>query len=825
MSRIRATPAPPGHRRLADHERARRLAAERLDGPTSRTHEAAWLDEHLVGCSACRAVALGLRGGPGGPARPARAARRSRRGTCGRGPRPPSNGKRALPQVGGGRRAERRRSATRRPALGVLSGIAVIAVVIGATVMSGGSLAPPSTDRRGPDVAARGRSPAGRPVPDRPRSRSAPASSGWVGTSADGRSPTTSTAVDEVCAVERQPDCARSLAATRSDVDLTIHPKSISQSPVRNQAVVVGYRWTGDDAVMVIALPTAEPTATPVPTPTAPTGSTTPAPADDLGRTPASTSPSRRQRDTRAGSPARPRAADQPDADAYPDRRRPTLAIVSGVRVVGEVGRLFARWRVVRLHGPPVRRHRPVRTSTSGASGTTRPGRSPTTTSASSDRGSGASSSAAGRSAPTAARTSRPVRSSSTRRPASETALEAPVWRPVVDPERPLGGRLGRDRHDRPGDAHPGPGRRARSCFAVTAVTASRSTVATAPVAEGDVTEFDVRWDETGTWLAIWIADETDPSIGQSEPPPRRPGVRGRGRDRTVRPRMSPRCLASPSPTVGWRGPLLQGRAARAAGSRSWRGPMSRSAQWSPARSRTSWSSTRGAVPVPACSRARSGVWSASRATPRLVVGSVLTAALALVALPGLAGSRAPSPIEPVPAGAFQQLTIPADDSRSTISISSLDDADRSAGAIDAAALLVEPGAATADAATGRTIADQPKSTASSVLKGANRRRSTGPALHPDRWRDVLRQRHDGDAPAARHGREDLRQAVAASCASSTTTGRRRRAGSSTSTGPTSSPSAAVRRGPATTQVTVVRLLTGPAGAVSFRLIPSATAP
>ena len=37
----------------------------------------------------------------------------------------------------------------------------------------------------------------------------------------------------------------------------------------------------------------------------------------------------------------------------------------------------------------------------------------------------------------------------------------------------------------------------------------------------------------------------------------------------------------------------------------------------------------------------------------------MLTAALALVALPGLAGSRAPSAVEPVPAGAFQPLLGP----------------------------------------------------------------------------------------------------------------------------------------------------------------------
>ena len=72
----------------------------------------------------------------------------------------------------------------------------------------------------------------------------------------------------------------------------------------------------------------------------------------------------------------------------------------------------------------------------------------------------------------------------------------------------------------------------------------------------------------------------------------------------------------------------------------------------------------------------------------------MLTAALALAALPGLTGSRTPSSLEPVPAGAFQQLTILADDPRSTASIGPLDAAHVSAGAIAPDATIVEPGAA-----------------------------------------------------------------------------------------------------------------------------------
>jgi hypothetical protein len=103
----------------------------------------------------------------------------------------------------------------------------------------------------------------------------------------------------------------------------------------------------------------------------------------------------------------------------------------------------------------------------------------------------------------------------------------------------------------------------------------------------------------------------------------------------------------------------------------------------------------------------------------RLVVGSVLTAALALVALPGLAGSRVPSPIEPVPAGAFQQLNILADGSRSTGSIGPLDAAHLSAATIDAGTAIVEPGAGPELSTTGRASVGQPTTNASAIRKGA----------------------------------------------------------------------------------------------------------
>ena len=94
----------------------------------------------------------------------------------------------------------------------------------------------------------------------------------------------------------------------------------------------------------------------------------------------------------------------------------------------------------------------------------------------------------------------------------------------------------------------------------------------------------------------------------------------------------------------------------------------------------------------------------------------MLTAALALVALPGLVGSRAPSPIEPILASEFQQLTIPADESRSAFSIGPLDAAHLSAATIESNDQIAEPGVAQRDT-IGREAVRQPSAAASSSRK------------------------------------------------------------------------------------------------------------
>ena len=105
---------------------------------------------------------------------------------------------------------------------------------------------------------------------------------------------------------------------------------------------------------------------------------------------------------------------------------------------------------------------------------------------------------------------------------------------------------------------------------------------------------------------------------------------------------------------------------------------------------------------------------------PRWVVGSVLTTALALVVLPVSAGSRVPSPFEPVPAGAFQQLDVSANDARSAgASDAAFADAHLSAAALSPTESLVEPPAGDVAAPAARPKTDQPTARASSTRKGA----------------------------------------------------------------------------------------------------------
>ncbi len=95
----------------------------------------------------------------------------------------------------------------------------------------------------------------------------------------------------------------------------------------------------------------------------------------------------------------------------------------------------------------------------------------------------------------------------------------------------------------------------------------------------------------------------------------------------------------------------------------------------------------------------------------------MLTTALALIAVPGFAGSRVPSALEPVPAGAFQPYSNPASTASSTQSMARLDRDFQSAGVLDARSRFIEPGTAPQAEASRRVRVDQPESDSASSRK------------------------------------------------------------------------------------------------------------
>lgn len=95
----------------------------------------------------------------------------------------------------------------------------------------------------------------------------------------------------------------------------------------------------------------------------------------------------------------------------------------------------------------------------------------------------------------------------------------------------------------------------------------------------------------------------------------------------------------------------------------------------------------------------------------------MLIAALALVALPGLAGSRVPNPIEPLPASAFQPLSVPANSARSTVQIDPLDAAHAAAGAVTDRTSFIEAGTAPETGLTDRADVNQPQPASGSAQK------------------------------------------------------------------------------------------------------------
>jgi hypothetical protein len=422
----------------------------------------------------------------------------------------------------------------------------------------------------------------------------------WLGVRDDGAFAYNVADIDAVCPLDRKPDCAPFADGNARRVTLTAIPKFVFQSPIDDQAVVVGTDAAGADAVIVVALPPAEPPPTPVPSVATETETASPAleaasiePAAPSGSEPVegpSLSPPAASETTTTASEgpfATVSLSPEPSVGA-------AVAIITNVTIVGRGagyspdGAWFAfsarpadgstgpdiyAWHI----GDPLAvaltsDHASVFASWVGGhllgSRVVPDG---ATTSVSPDTGLFVEPVASLEPTPFPSPTPQPDPSASTdplalpaptAAPefAAETflidpisAIETPLlgadWQPVADPTGvwvaswegtvrvgsdglstvPATGRLvihpfqvlpdpfaSPAPLEGPGD-QPSEEPVEQSAIPIDASPTPSARPALEPqvVAEGPIAEFDVRWDNSGTWLAVWIADPVDPFIGR----------------------------------------------------------------------------------------------------------------------------------------------------------------------------------------------------------------------------------------------------------------------------------------------------------------------
>jgi hypothetical protein len=516
------------------HDRARSRAAERLDAELD-PGEAAWLDEHLAGCEACRAVAEAYVAD--------RLALRSLRDIA---PEPPrdlwARTAAGIEREAGHGRAGRAGSPSRRLPLGAISGIAVIAIVLGATALSG------AWNIGTPGVDTANASPSGNGQPGATPMLVAAGAVGWVRTLDDGAYAYNVADLDEVCPAGDRPDCAALDDQAFERLDLAAAPKSVIGSPTDGRAIVVGQDASGRQSIFVVSLPkagtesqppraTPKPSRTPTPTKTAAatpveTASTTPSesavPTESPATTPeAATSPGPTDEPVETPEPT---ATTEPSPIVTPvptpstletPSPEPTvalnLAIASGVSVVGESAAFSAdgKWFAFtarpadKTDGPDIYVWRvgdelSRRLTTDGRSvfaswhGDSIIGSGL----ASGDPVDGAHTPVSFRVDPTSG---------------ERTDVSSGLWRPAVDPKGTFAIAWdGSVRVPATDAVEMVPG---RGDLRIVRWPADGSDAGTTgdpiPGIAGPVGDFDVRWDETGSWVAIWTSEPADPGIGR----------------------------------------------------------------------------------------------------------------------------------------------------------------------------------------------------------------------------------------------------------------------------------------------------------------------
>ena len=531
MSRLGRVGRRPDHWD-SPHERARLRVAERMAGDLG-TDEAGWLDEHLAGCAPCAALAAEYAAD--------RLALRALRDAA---PEPPrdlwARTAAAIEQASSGSRADPLRVGRRmsRIPLGAWSGIAVIALVVGASALSGL------------------RSPSGQTVDTEPSSGSTTGGDGgsgpddakatpfavgagdvqWVDKAANGGLGYNNANIDEVCPASGTSGCPALEDAHREDLALQSAPRTIIRSPTHGKAVVVADNGSGGDQIIVFDLPSATPTsaggpsATPTPTASAVdtrSGSAISSPPGSPQPDLASPSPSAAAGSSAPTSPsADPSAPTQspaltpivPTLSPSPSLAAAAIAIANDIQLVGESAAFSAdgSWFAFTARpddgstGPDVYLWHvgdgSVRKLTTDGS----------TVFASWD----GDQVVASRPDPAAAAGADVAPISVRIDPATGAESAAgDVWRPVVDPTRRRAiGWTGTIAKSADGKTWtPDVGRLELGAWTTAGAQQRGSGQGrdSSVVADSAPGGFDVRWDEAGDWVAIWIADSADPSVGR----------------------------------------------------------------------------------------------------------------------------------------------------------------------------------------------------------------------------------------------------------------------------------------------------------------------
>ncbi len=487
------------------HAHARMRLAERLDGPLGLT-EATWLDEHLADCPSCAAMAAAYEED-----------RLALRALRDQSPEPPRDlwartAAAIEAESGTGPADATRRRGLRGLPIGALSGLTVVALVVGVSLLNG-SLSFYVGSNGGVAGEGPGEGP-GSSAAATDAVEPTPFAVGagqveWIYTRANGDHAITSAGVDSVCPVKSA--CPDLPAGDQQALAMQDAPRTMIALPTRRQAVAIAKTGDASDRVVIVALPGPDETPAPSEAPSSPTPpAATASPSVVASGDPlpsASVEPSTEPTEPTIEPSATPVLSAEPTVAT-------DLAIASGINVVGESAAFsqngawfaFTARAADGTGGPDVylwrvgdEQARPL-----------------TDDDASYFASWSGNDLIASRPRDADTDETGPVSVRIDPATGDETGA-GEVWRPAVDPTGRYAIAWDGDLERADGDRAWSP---AKGRLELRRWSADGASEASGPerariVGEAAANDFDVRWDETGEWVAVWIADERDASIGR----------------------------------------------------------------------------------------------------------------------------------------------------------------------------------------------------------------------------------------------------------------------------------------------------------------------